>query len=155
MLYDGIALFKSCIMKRIILTFLMLIAFVSLSQTNIREVRSEDIFTSKSGDLALSKFTIDTAVRYCLLFRDEQYDYINDFKYLMFDDTLQIVNFMTLAKSSIKTLKEYQFMLGEEYVYFRKHFYQGLTVYAKDGWFSLTYKNADELVIKLRDYEKN
>lgn len=134
---------------------ILFVSCISYSQTDIKEVSSVDIYTSKDRNLILSKLTIDTVNKYCLLFRDEQYEYIDDFKYIMFTDTTQVIKFMDLAKSSIKTLKEYQFMLDDQYIYFGEHIYQGLTIYAKKGWFSLTYKNADELLIKLREHEKN
>jgi hypothetical protein len=141
-------------MKIIVALILLLFTFASLSQTDVREVNSEDIYTSKNRNLVLSELTIDTAVRYCLFFLDEQYQDVYKYKYLMFDDTIQVVNFMNRAISSIKTLKEYQLLIGEEYVHLSEHFYQGLTVYAKGGWFSLTYKNAEALLAELRRYNQ-
>lgn len=142
-------------MKKLLIIMLLAISYNSYSQFDVKEVSSVDVYTSKDRNLVLSKLTIDTLDKYCLLFRDEQYDYIYDYKYIMFTDTAQLVKFMELAISSIRTLKEYQFMLDNQYIYFGEHIDQGLIIYAKEGWFSLSFKRANEILTKLREYEKN
>ena len=134
---------------------LLSVSYNSYSQTDIKEVSSVDIYVSKTRELILSKLTIDTLNKYCLLFRDEQYNYIDDFKYIMFTDTTQVIKFIELAVSSIRTLKKYEFMLDDQYIYFGEHIDQGLIIYAKEGWFSLRFKQANEILTKLREYEKN
>lgn len=155
MLRNGLSIFKSYTMKKLLLIIILFIGFSSYSQTDIKEVSSVDVYTSKDANIILSKLTIDTVNKYCLLFRDEQYEYIDDFKYIMFTDTTQVIKFIELAISSIRTLKEYQFMLDDQYIYFGEHLDQGLIIYAKKGWFSLRFKQANELLIKLREHEKN
>lgn len=155
MLINCFSLYKLYDMKKLLIIMLLTIGYNSYGQFNAQEVHSVDVYTSKDRNLVLSKLTIDTLSKYCLLFSDEQYDYKYDYKYIMFIDTAQLVKFMELAVSSIRTLKEYQFMLDDQYIYFGEHIDQGLIIYAKEGWFSLTFKRANEVLTKLREYEKN
>ena len=130
-------------------TALFLIFFLTnaslFSQIIVKENKETELYKTTMGLLRLVKFEQDSSSFYAFYFRDGQYQYNIDYKYIHFDNSKDLIDFFQIVQQVIEEKKKLSLSIGDQSIILDTYMGAAM-IYFKGGYQSITKKQAQSFI---------
>ena len=135
-------------MKNLIIIITLIFSTTVYAQVTVQETVTTEVYTTATRNLVLSKYSDNLG--YSLMYKNEEYTYINDYQFLHFKDTTEINTFFNYALEVISTGTKVTLSIDRQNVTISK-FMNSVLIMPKDGYFSMPKNQINKLLETIKN----
>jgi hypothetical protein len=132
-------------MKNLIIIIALILTNINYAQIVVKENTETTVFTSSTDNVKLFKY--DTTY-YSLMYKNEEYTYINDYGFIHFKDTSEIKTFFNYALEVISTGTKVTLSMDRQNITLSK-FGNTITIMPNKGYFTMPKSQINKLIESL------